>query len=116
MADRLETSAYSAIQKEFDCYDTLDSARSDEVINKRIDAYEEAVKLANGAIELYEAFHFLYISIINELKLFDGNGNLRDRKEAEKNIEAGLSLIEELEHKKIIKAVNKVRRTMPGFA
>ena len=43
--DRLETSAYSAIQKEFDCYDTLDSARSDEVINKRIDAYEEAVKL-----------------------------------------------------------------------
>ena len=114
-ADRLETSAYSAIQKEFDCYDTLDSARSDEVINKRIDAYEEAVKLANGAIELYEAFHFLYISIINELKLFDGNGNLRDRKEAEKNIEAGLSLIEELEHKKIIKAVNKVRRTMPGL-
>ena len=98
-ADRLETSAYSAIQKEFDCYDTLDSARSDEVINKRIDAYEEAVKLANGAIELYEAFHFLYISIINELKLFDGNGNLRDRKEAEKNIEAGLSLIEELEPK-----------------
>ena len=85
------------------------------MINKRIDAYEEAVKLANGAIELYEAFHFLYISIINELKLFDGNGNLRDRKEAEKNIEAGLSLIEELEHKKIIKAVNKVRRTMPGL-
>ena len=114
-ADRLEASAYSTIQKEFDCYDKLDSARSDEVINKRIDAYEEAVKLANGAIELYEAFHFLYISIINELKLFDGNGFLRDRKEAEENIEAALSLIEELEHKKITKAVNKVRRTMPGL-
>ena len=113
--DRLETSAYSAIQKEFDCYDTLDSARSDEVINKRIDAYEEAVKLADEAIELYETFHFLYINIINELKLFDGNGNLRDRKEAEENIEVGLSLIEELGHKKIIKAVNKVRRTMPGL-
>ena len=114
-ADRLETSAYGAIQKEFDCYDTLDSARSAEVINKRIDAYDEAVKLADEAIELYETFHFLYISIINELKLFDGNGNLRDRKEAEENIEVGLSLIEELGHKKIIKAVNKVRRTMPGL-
>jgi len=112
-ADRLEAAAYSAIQKEFDCYDKLDSAISDEVINKRIDGYDEAVKIAVEAIELYESFHFLYVSIINELKLFDGNGNLRDRKEAEENIEAGLFLIEELGHKKIIKAVNKVRRTMP---
>lgn len=111
----LEAAAYSAIQKEFDCYDKLDSARSDEVINKRIDGYDEAVKIADEAIELYETFHFLYVSIINELKLFDGNGNLRDRKEAEENIEAGLSLIEELGHKKITKAVNKVRRTMPGL-
>ena len=111
----LEAAAYKAIQKEFDCYKKLDSARSDEVIDKRIDGYEEAVKIADEAIELYESFHFLYVTIINELKLFDGNGNLRDRKEAEENIEAGLSLIEELEHIKITKAVNKVRRTMPGL-
>ena len=106
---------YKAIQKEFDCYNKLDSARSDEVIDKRIDEYDEAVKIANEAIELYENFHFLYITIINELKLFDGNGNLRDRKEAEQNIQAGLSLIEELGQTKITKAVNKVRRTMPGL-
>ena len=111
----LETAAYQAIQKEFDCYNKLDSARSDEVIDKRIDEYDEAVKIANEAIELYESFHFLYITIINELKLFDGNGNLRDRKEAEQNIQAGLSLIEELGQTKITKAVNKVRRTMPGL-
>ena len=79
----LETAAYNAIQKEFNCYDKLDSARSDEVINKRIDGYDQAVKIAVEAIELYESFHFLYVTIINELKLFDGNGNLRDRKEAE---------------------------------
>ena len=111
----LEAAAYKAIQREFDCYDKLDSARSDKVINKRIDGYDEAIKIADEAIELYETFHFLYVSIINELKLFDCNGNLRDRKEAEENIEAGLSLIEELGHKKIIKVVNKVRRTMPGL-
>jgi len=112
-ADRLETAAYGAIQKEFDSYTKLDSARSDEVINKRIDAYDQAVKIADEAIELYESFHFLYVSILNELKLFDDNGNLRNRKEAEENIEVGLSLIEELGHKNIIKAVNKVRRTIP---
>jgi hypothetical protein len=114
-ANILKEAAYKAIQKEFDCYDKLDSARSDEVINKRIDGYEEARQAADEAIELYESFNFLYITIINELKLFDGNGNLRDRKEAEENIEAGLSLIEELEHTKITKAVNKVRRTMLGL-
>lgn len=111
----LEAAAYKAIQKEFDCYKKLDSARSDEVIDKRIDGYEEAVKIADEAIKLYESFHFLYVTIINELKLFDGNGNLRDRKEAEENIEAGLSLVEELGHTKITKVVNKVRRTMPGL-
>jgi hypothetical protein len=111
----LEAAAYKAIQKEFDCYNKLNSARSNEVINKRIDEHEEAVKNADEAIELYESFHFLYVTIINELKLFDVNGNLRDRKEAEDNIEASLSLIEELEHTKITKAVNKVRRTMPGL-
>ena len=50
-----------------------------------------------------------------ELNLFDDNGNLRDRQNAEGNIEAGLLLIEELGHANITKAVNKVRRTMPGL-
>ena len=73
-----------------------------------VDGYEKAEKVADEAIELYESFNFLYITIINELKLFDSNGNLRDRKEAEENIQAGLSLIEELGHTKITKTVNKV--------
>ena len=33
------------------------------------------------------------------------SNRLPDRKEAEKNIEAGLSLIEELEHKKMLKGL-----------
>jgi hypothetical protein len=111
----LEASAYKAIQEEFDCYNKLDSARKDKVISKRIDKYDQTVKIADEAIELYENFHFLYVTIIKELKLFDGNGNLRDRNEAEENIKAGLSLIEGLEHTKITKTVNKVRRTMPGL-
>jgi len=111
----LEDTAYGAIQNEVDCYDKLDSARSEEVIKKRIDEYEEARKAVDEAIELYESFSFLYVSIINELNIFDSNGNLRDRKEAEENIKAGLTLIEELGDPRIIKAGNKVRRTMPGL-
>jgi len=112
---RLEDAAYKAIQKETDCYDRLDSTRSDEVINRRIDEYEEARKVADEAIEVYESFNFLYVSIIGELKLFDSHGNLRDRKEAEENIKAGLTLLEGLEDPRIRKAIGKVRRTMPGL-
>jgi len=111
----LEQAALKAIEKEYKCWDTLDSARSEAVINARIDAYEVAKKNADAAIELYETFTFLYRTTNKELNLFDRNGNLRDRQNAEGNIEAGLLLIEELGHADITKAVNKVRRTMPGL-
>lgn len=111
----LEQAALKAIEKEYKCWDTLDSARSETVINARIDAYEEAKKNADAAIELYETFTFLYRTTNKELNLFDRNGNLRNRQNAEENIEAGLLLIEELGHANITKAVSKVRRTMPGL-
>jgi len=111
----LEQKALRAIETEYRCWDTLDSARSDEVIGKRINAYEQARTNADNAIELYETFCFLYRAIIKELNIFDGNGNLRDRRIAEGNIMAGLSLIEELGHTKINEAVKKVRRTMPDL-
>ncbi len=111
----LEQVAMKAIEKEYNCWNKLDSARSESVITNRIDAYEEAREKADEAIELYEAYSFLYANIIREMNVFDENGNLRDRKSAEENIEAGLSLIEELGHTKITAAVRKVRRTMPDL-
>jgi len=109
----LEQAALKAIEKEYNCWDKLDSARSDAVINDRIDAYEEAKERADKAIERYDAFSFLYRAIIKEIEMFDSDGNLRDRAIAQGNIEAGLSLIEELGHTRINEAVQKVRRTMP---
>jgi hypothetical protein len=109
----LEVAAYSAIEKEDESYKKLHSAKSDRVINKRIDQYEAAEKQADEKIELYDEFSSLYIATIEELKTFDKNGDLRDRKEAEKNIEEYLSLIEILNHTKITKAVKKIRNTMP---
>jgi hypothetical protein len=109
----LEEAAYKAIKEEYDCYDKLDSAKSGDVINKRIDGYEKAEKIANEKIQIYEDYHFLYTCLIEELKIFDNNGKLRDRKEAEANITTGLDLLETLGIEKLTKAVNKVRRTMP---
>lgn len=111
--ERLERSAYKEIEEEYKREKALDSARSDEVIAKRITRYEEAKKKADEAIEFYENFCYLYRCIINELKPFDSSGNLHDRQQAEENIKAGLILIESLENKKINKAINKVKRTLP---
>ncbi len=111
----LEDAAYSAIEKEDERYKKLDSAKSDEVINKRVDLYEAAKKLADEKIELYEEFNSLYIATLEERKVFDKNGDLRNRKEAEKNIKEYLSLIELLNHTKITKAVKKIRNTMPDL-
>jgi len=47
--------------------------------------------------------------------VFDRNGNLRDRQQAEAGVEVGLALIEELNHNDITKAVHKVRRTLPDL-
>jgi ribosomal protein S6 len=114
-AIRLEKSAYRAIQLEDDCYKKLDSARSDKVINRRIDQYEEARKDTIKAIELYEAFQFLYHCLIEQLNVFNSDGGLRSRIEAEENITLGLDMIETLGMRSLTDSVNKVRRTLPNL-
>jgi ABC-type transporter MlaC component len=111
--DILEKAAYKAIKEEYDRCDKLDSAKSDTVINKRIDQYEKAKKITNDTIEISDNYHFLYSCLTEELKVFDNNGNLRDREKAELNINAGLDLLETLGDAKLTKVVEKIRRIMP---
>ena len=112
---RLENAAYKAIEKEDECYRKLDSARSDKVIDKRIKEYEDAQEATIKAIELYETFQFLYHCLLEQLRIFDNNGELRNRIEAEANIKIGLDLIETLGKSKLTDSVNKVRRTLPNL-
>lgn len=111
----LEKASYKAIDEEYDLYDKLNSAKSEQVIDKRIEKCERAQQIASEKIDLYEDYCFLYHCIIEQLQLFDCSGNLRDRRKAEENIGLALVLIEGLGIEKITKAVGKVRRTMPGL-
>ncbi len=113
LVKQLEDAAYKAINEEQDRYHKLDSAKSDDVIQKRIEAYEKAEAIANKSISLYDDFHFLYLCTIESLKLFDENGNLRKKKDAKEDIEAALNMMGEFGVTKIEKAVRKVRATMP---
>jgi hypothetical protein len=113
--ERLEKSAYKAIEEEDSCHKKLYSARSDRVINKRIEEYEEIQREADKKIELYESFHYLYHCLIAELRIFGKNGRLRRRIEAEDNIKACLDLIESLENEQLNKQVKKVYRILPDL-
>jgi hypothetical protein len=114
-ADRLETAAYKAIGLEYECERKLDSAKSDQVQEKRWADYEKSTAVTKKAVTLYDSFSYLYRCVLGELNVFDGNGNLRSRQQAEAGIEVGLALIEELNHSAITKAVNKTRRTLPDL-
>jgi hypothetical protein len=113
--NRLEQAAYKAIQEVYECYDKLDSAVSDRVINKRIDEYTSAEKKTAGAIALYDEFHDYYRFLIRQLTVFDDHGNLRDRTEAESNIKLALDLIITLGNNKMNKTIKKITNVLPDL-
>jgi len=111
----LEAAAYKAIREEDECWNKLDSARSDKVIEKRIDKYVRAEKIVIEKIQKYDDFHFLYHCLIEQLKVFDNNGNIRTREEAQEHIETAVDLLKTLEIAKITKAVVRIQGTMPDL-
>ena len=113
--ERFVIAAYAAIEKEYDCERKLKSAKSEGVQAKRQAAYTQAIAYAEKAITLYDDFSYLYRCVISELNVFDNDGNLRRRQQAETGVICGLALIEDLNHTLITNAVNKVRRAVPDL-
>ncbi|MEJ2331105.1 MAG: hypothetical protein P8Z33_15080 [Gammaproteobacteria bacterium] len=71
--------------------------------------------IAHQAVTLYDDFSYLYGCVLGELNVFDRNGNLRDRQQAEEGVQVGLALVEGLNHNTITEAVHKIRRTLPDL-
>jgi hypothetical protein len=84
------------------------SAKTEQVIQKRMDAYFEARTKAGKAIMLYEMYKFLYHCIIDNLQVFDKQGNPCDRKNAEENIRVALDYMIGLPINKIKKDINTI--------
>lgn len=111
----LEKSAYASIQEEYDKHEVFESAKSQRVIQKRMDAYFAARRKSNTAIRVYEDFTFLYNCIIEQLQVFDKKGNPRDRKEAEENIRLALDLMISLAIPQVKKAVNTIYNVLDNL-
>jgi Transposase, Mutator family. len=104
----LERSAYAAIENEYHCLEIFGSAKTEKVIQKRMDAYFEAKTDADKAIMLYEIYKFLYHCIIDNLQVFDKKGNPCDRKNAEQDIRVALDYMIGLPVNKIKKDINTI--------
>jgi hypothetical protein len=94
--DRLEKAAYKAIGVAHECEMKLDSAKSAQALEKRLADCEESAAIAERAVRLYDDFSYLYRCVVRELNVFDSNGNLRDRHQAEEGLKVSLALMEKL--------------------
>lgn len=103
----MEKAAYKAIADEDDRWIVLDSARSQQVINKRIADYEKAAEVATQAIERYENASYLFRCIQQSLELFDQQGHLQDAQSAREEIQAALELMNEIDCPSLKAQVNK---------
>jgi hypothetical protein len=104
----LERSAYAAIENEYHCMEVFESAKTEKVIQKRMDAYFEAKTNTSKAIMLYEIYKFLYHCIIDNLQVFDKQGNPCDRESAEEEIRVALDYMIGLPVNKIKKDINTI--------
>lgn len=102
-----------AIKKEQDRDRVCMGRVTDVAFEKKYKLYEEALAKTIQAVEEYEDFSYLYGCIIHQLQPFHSDGEIRDRRRAQQEIEAALDLIEELEKERINKDVQTVRDLLP---
>jgi len=109
---RLEKSAYTAIETVDKRLNTLASAKTDTVIEKRLNRCFAADEAATQAIELYDNFSYLYQYLIQQLNVFDSKGSPRHRDEVKENMQLALELMESLNHKTINKATLPIKTAL----
>jgi len=107
-ANSLEMSAYAAIGQEYQREKVFGSAKTENVMQKRLDAYIQAKTKADQEIMLYEGYTFLYHCIINNLQVFDKEGNPCNREDAQENIRIALDYMIGLPINKIKKEINAI--------
>jgi hypothetical protein len=93
MLVKLETLAYQAIDQEYRAWAKLDSARSERVINARIEAYENAVKTSQEAMTRYDDARILFDWLQQTLQVFDAGGRPKTVEQVRLEIQAILDML-----------------------
>jgi hypothetical protein len=112
---RLEKSVNTCIKNVEKRENTLASAKNEEIIDKRLNDCFKLDEKKSQAIDLYDDFNYLYQIIIHQLTTFDSTGELREKDQAEGEIEAALDLMASIDHKTINKEAILIKKTLPDL-
>lgn len=112
---RLEREANTAIDREDSWQRKLRLASTATERKTCRQKCTKAQKKAAKKIDRYEDYAYLYRCLVEELRLFDETGQLRNRQESEGNMAAALELLDSLGVGYISDAVQKVRRVLPDL-
>ena len=111
----LERSAYKHIQEEAERWSVLDSARSDRVITSRIKAWEQAHQKAKKTIWLYEDFYYLSEELYSLFSPIGPQGAPRSLTAVQQDLEALLSLLEQIPHPKVQELRKRLTNQQKGL-
>jgi len=115
IASRLETQAYSAIGKEYERHRVWQGAMRRNraaVQGQKREAYLEACWACQLALDKYELFVFLYGHILEQLQAFSPQGRLRQRAQAEGEIQTALQYMRQLDIKGLGKVLDSIEKRL----
>ena len=107
----LERQSYSAINNEYEAARKFQNAKSENVLESRLEKYEAAKIESDKLVNLYDDFVYLFRELQNILMIMDmKTGDLRKKNEVIAEIDAILCLMEEeIDHEKIQEGVRYFR-------
>jgi len=113
--ESLKNSAFAKIKEEYHHVKIFESAKTEKVLQERLDAYFKAYKESQAAIELYDNFSFLYNCILDKLNVFDNFGKPNHREQAQETIKIALDFMIGFPVKKLQKSVNTIYNTLDNL-
>jgi len=94
----LHKKAWAAVKEEYEREKKIASAKKESVVEQRFALYETAVNASKQAIKLYDDYRLYYRYMLEQLNLFDEQGELRRRKTNEANLHEAIQVMETLGH------------------
>lgn len=110
-----EQKAYAAISEEEKRFLVFDNAKTEQVLQEKLQLYEKAHLTTNLAIALYDNFNYLWQQLKLSFDLFDLEGNFTDPKEKYQQVLAILSLLTSMGCESLTMATISFRKVLVSF-
>ena len=112
---RFEQKAYAAISEEEKRFLVFDNAKTEQVLEEKLQLYEKAKVSCDLAIALYDNFKYVWQELKQVFDLFDLEGSFKDPSENYSQVLAILSLLTSMAFEPLNMAVTSFRKAISSF-